>query len=182
MDTLLDRETELDLQELPAVDPVLRTQLTRFVALFAIVVGSLSVLGGILGAAYTWGEAVDQAITTPGDAAIAETPVRGPFTMWAQQDIITQHQLERTDGLYYAQMDRTVQAVDDDGAPMFDEAGDPVMVANAARLSWLDATALTTVLSLGILAYAFSAFAALIGLVLIGVGIVLRVQVMQRTA
>lgn len=47
-------------------------------------------------------------ITTPGDAAIAETPVRGPFTMWAQADIITQHQLDRTERLYYAQMDRMV--------------------------------------------------------------------------
>ena len=76
-----------------------RNRMFAVVALVAIVVGLGSVLGGLGGMIYTWQNAAVENITTPADAVIAETPVRGPFTMWAQADIITTHQLNRTDGL-----------------------------------------------------------------------------------
>jgi hypothetical protein len=72
------------------------------------VVGIGSILGGLGGAIYTYQSAAVENITTPDDAVIAEVPVRGPLTMWAQSDIITHHQLDRTEGLRYAEMDRMV--------------------------------------------------------------------------
>jgi hypothetical protein len=128
--------------------------------------------GGIFGAWYTWDQAVAQNVVTPDDAAIPNTPVRGPFTMWAQADIITHHQLGNTDGLYYAEMDRTVPDVDENGAAVLDENGDVVMVPNEVRASWLNATTLTTALSLGIVSYALAAFAFVTGLTLVAVGFV----------
>ena len=44
------------------------------------------------------------------------------------------------------------------------------MVANAARASWITATALTTALNLGILAYVLSAFAIVMGVTLVATG------------
>jgi hypothetical protein len=140
--------------------------------ILAMTVGFGSIAGGVFGAWYTWDQAAVQNIVTPDDAAIAETPVRGPFTMWAQADIITHHQLDRTDGLYYAEMDRMVPAIDEAGEPVLDENGEAVMVPNEARASWFDATTLTTALSLGIVSYALATFAMVIGLTLVVVGYV----------
>jgi hypothetical protein len=141
-------------------------------AILAMAVGVGATAGGIFGAWYTWDQAVAQDVVTPDDAAIPETPVRGPFTMWAQADIITQHQLEGTDGLYYAQMDREVPEIDENGEAVLDENGEAVMVPNEARSSWLNATTLTTALSLGVLSYALATFAIVVGLTLIVVGYV----------
>jgi hypothetical protein len=148
-----------------------RTGTSRLVlvaGIVALVVGIGSVAGGVFGVWFTWDQAAAQNVVTPDDAAIAETAVRGPFTMWAQSDIITHHQLDSTGGLYYAEMDREVPAVDETtGEVLVDEAtGEPVMVPNEARASWLTATTLTTALSVGILSYAVSAFAIVTGLAL----------------
>lgn len=140
--------------------------------ILAMAVGIGAMAGGVFGAWYTWDQAVAQDIVTPDDAAIAETPVRGPFTMWAQADIINEHQLIRTDGLYFSQMDRLVPTVDESGNVVVDEAGEAVMVPNEARNSWFNATALTTALSLGIVSYALAAFAFVTGLTLVVVGYV----------
>ena len=146
------------------------SRLLLFAGIMAIVVGVGSVGGGIFGAWYTYDQAVAQNVVTPDDAVIPETPVRGPFTMWAQSDIITHHQLDNTGGLYYAEMDREVPQVDENGAAVLDENGEAVMVPNEARASWINATALTTVLGLGIVSYALAAFAFAVGLTLIVVG------------
>jgi hypothetical protein len=148
------------------------------VAWFAIVVGVFSILGGIFGATYTFQQAAVENITTPDDAVIAEAPVRGPLTMWAQSDIITQHQLNRTEGLRYAEMPGQIPQVDPEtGETIIGEDGEPVMGPNADRMSWINATALTTVLGLGIISYAFSAFAMVVGLALLGLGwVVLKLR------
>ena len=140
--------------------------------ILALVVGFGAMAGGMVGAWYTWDQAVAQEIVTPDDAAIPETAVRGPFTMWAQADIITHHQLENTDGLYYAQMDRMIPQIDENGEVVLDDAGEIVMIPNAARASWLNATTLTTALSMGVMAYALAAFAFVIGLTLAATGYV----------
>ncbi|HEU4895674.1 MAG TPA: hypothetical protein VFT85_07530 [Acidimicrobiia bacterium] len=140
--------------------------------ILAITVGFGAMAGGIFGAWYTWDQAVAQDVVTPDDAAIPETPVRGPFTMWAQADIITHHQLDNTEGLYYSQMDRMIPAVDENGEAVLDENGEAEMVPNEARASWINATALTTALNLGIMSYALSAFAFVTGLTLAVVGYV----------
>lgn len=150
-----------------------RNSLVLLIAgILAMAVGFGAMAGGVFGAWYTWDQAATQDIVTPDDAAIPETPVRGPFTMWAQADIITHHQLDRTDGLYYAQMDRLIPAVDEAGNIVVDENGETVMVPNELRASWLDATALTTALSVGIISYAMAAFAFFTGLTLVAVGFV----------
>lgn len=158
---------------LPEVDvPHKKSFVLLATAILALVVGFGAMAGGIFGAWYTWDQAAAQNVVTPDDAAIPETPVRGPFTMWAQADIITHHQLENTDGLYYAEMDRTVPQVDENGEVVLDENGEAVMVPNEARASWLNATTLTTALSLGIVSYALAVFAFVTGLTLVAVGFV----------
>jgi hypothetical protein len=149
-----------------------RSLVLLIAGILALTVGFGSMAGGVFGAWYIWDQAAAQDVTTPDDAAIPEADVRGPFTMWAQADIITHHQLNRTDGLYYAQMDRLVLQVDEAGEAVLDENGEPVMVPNEARASWFDATTLTTALSLGIVSYALSAFAFFVGLTLIFSGLV----------
>ncbi len=152
-------------------------RLFAVVAILAIVVGLGSVLGGLGGMVYTWQNAAVENITTPSDAVIAEAPVRGPLTMWAQADIITKHQLNRTDGLRYAEMPRQIPQLDEAGNPVIGEDGNPVLVNNTARLSWLDATALTTVLNMGLMAYMLSLFAIVMGATVAGLGwVVLRLS------
>ena len=141
-----------------------------FAAILTLAVGFGSMAGGIFGAWFTWDQAVAQDVVTPDDAAIPESPVRGPFTMWAQADIITHHQLDRTEGLYYSEMDREIPAVDENGEAILDENGEQMMVPNEARASWIDATTLTTALSLGIVSYAWAAVAFVTGLTLLAVG------------
>lgn len=138
--------------------------------IMAMVVGVGSFAGGAFGAWYTHDQAVAQNVVTPDDASIPETAVRGPFTMWAQSDIITHHQLENTGGLYYAEMDRVVPELDESGQPVLGDDGEVVMVPNEARASWMNATVLTTALGLGIISYALSAFAILAGLTLVVAG------------
>lgn len=140
--------------------------------ILALAVGFGSMAGGIFGAWYTWDQAVAQDVTTPDDAAIPEAEVRGPFTMWAQADIITHHQLDRTEGLYYSQMERFVPVVDANGEVVLDDNGEAEMIPNEARASWFDAITLTTALSLGIVSYALSAFAFVVGLTLVFSGYV----------
>jgi hypothetical protein len=153
------------------------SRLFAVVAILAIVVGLGSVLGGLGGMVYTWQNAAVENINTPADAVIAETPVRGPFTMWAQADIITKHQLDRTDGLRYAEMPGRIPQLDADGQPVIGEDGQPVLVANPARASWITATSLTTVLNMGIMAYMLSLFAIVMGATVAGLGwVVLRLS------
>ena len=176
--TLTAPAEELEVSSVPSLKLSLGRQKSfAVVAVVAMVVGIGAVLGGIGGAAYTWNQAAVQDVTTPDDARFAEVPVRGPLSMWAQSDIITHHQLDRTEGLYYSQMEREVPAVDEAGEPVLDENGEPVMVPNEARASWLDATTLTTSLNMGIMAYALSAFAIVVGLTLTALGwVVLRLR------
>lgn len=166
--TAIDRERLIT----PEVAAPRKSLVLLTAGILALVVGFGSVAGGIIGAWYTWDQAVAQDVVTPDDAVFAETPVRGPFTMWAQSDIITHHQLDSTEGLYYAQMPRTIPQVDESGEAVVDENGEQVMVPNEARASWMNATTLTTALGLGIVAYALSAFAMVIGLTLIVTGYV----------
>ena len=141
--------------------------LVTWVAILSMVVGFGAILGGLGGAWFTYDQAAAQNITTPDDAPIASTPVRGPFTMWSQANIITHHQLSRTGDLYYAEMDRMVPQLDEAGQPVLDEAGEAVMVPNEARASWLDATTLTTSLYAGIAAYALAFLAIAFGILFV---------------
>ncbi len=145
---------------------VARRRLLAIVGILSLIVGIGLLAGGVFGAVYTWNQAAAENITTPDDAVFPEVPVRGPFSMYAQSAIITHHQLDSTEGLRYAEMPRQVPQVDESGNPVLDEAGQPLMIPNAARASWINATALTTALNLGLMAYALAAFAMVVGITL----------------
>lgn len=147
-----------------------RRRLLAIVGILSLVVGIFSFAGGVFGAVYTWNQAVAENITTPDDAVFPEVPVRGPLSMYAQSAIITDHQLDNTGGLRYAEMPRQVPQLDDAGVPVLDDAGEQVMIPNAARASWINATALTTALNLGLMAYVLAAFAIVIGITLTATG------------
>ena len=141
----------------------------------AVIVGIIFVGGGAWGIMYTYSNVARENITTPDDATIASTPVRGPFTLKAQADIIRFHVLSMTEGKTYAEMPRQIQKLDSGGKPILGEDGKPVMVANTARDTWITATTLITALNLGIFAYAFSAAVLLLGLFIVLTGVIFYV-------
>ncbi len=95
--------------------------------------------------------------------------------------IMREHQLERTDGLTYAEMGRFASASDpgdpkgtsDEAAALMDEEGQPV--ANGARQSWVTAVAITTALNTSYMAEQLSIFGLVVGvaLLLTGIGLVI---------
>ena len=125
-------------------------KLLRISSLLAVLVGIIMVVGGIWAICFTYQNIAQEKIVTPDDASIPSTPVRGPFTLKSQADIIRNHVLETTKGLSYAEMPRT-----DENRPL-----------------WITATTLTTALNLGIITYLFSALVLLFGLVSIWNGII----------
>ncbi|KKQ35413.1 MAG: hypothetical protein US50_C0015G0005 [Candidatus Nomurabacteria bacterium GW2011_GWB1_37_5] len=146
-------------------------KILKISSLLAIVAGIILVAGGIWGIYFTYKNVSQEKIVTPADASIPEQPVRGPFTLKAQADIIRQHALGTTSGKTYAEMPRQIQKLDDKGNPILDSGGKEVMTPNTARDIWITATTLTTALNLGILTYAFSGFIILLGLISIWTGI-----------
>lgn len=95
--------------------------------------------------------------------------------------IMREHQLERTEGLTYAQMGRYIAADDpesakgtsDEEAALKDEEGNPI--SNPARQSWVTAVAITTALNTSYMAEQLSIFGMVVGvaLLLTGVGLVI---------
>jgi hypothetical protein len=105
--------------------------------------------------------------------------------------IMREHQLERTEGLTYAQMGRFVSADDPDDpagtsdqeAALKDEEGNPV--SNPARQSWVTAVAITTALNTSYMAEQLSIFGIVVGIALLltGIGLViLAFAVFRRPA
>jgi hypothetical protein len=95
--------------------------------------------------------------------------------------IMRTHQLERTEGLAYAEMGRYQSAAapddpagtSDEEAALKDESGQPV--SNGARQSWVTAVAITTALNTSYMAEQLSIFGIVVGvaLLLTGVGLVI---------
>lgn len=125
-------------------------KILKISAVVAILAGIILVIGGIWGIYFTYKNIAQEKIVTPADASLSEKPVRGPFTLKAQADIIRKHVLETTGGKTYAEMSRE----------------------DANRNLWVTATTLTTALNLGILTYVFSALIVLFGCVSIWTGLV----------
>ena len=138
----------------------------------ALVLGIGALAVGIFGISYTYSRAAEEKVVTPADASIPNKPVRGPFTMIAQANIIREHTFHSTGGMTYAEMPREIQATDDDGNPLADESGEPLMIPNGTRDIWVTSTTLQTALQLGALAYALSVFALLYGFTSVTTGVV----------
>ena len=141
-------------------------------SLLAIVVGTVLIGGGIWGLTFTYKNVARENITTPDDASIPGVPVRGPFTLKAQADIIRVHTLRMTGGKTFSEMPRQIPKLDETGKQILDEEGKAVMTANTARDIWITATTLITALNLGIFAYAFAGLTLLFGLFSILTGVI----------
>ena len=125
-------------------------KLLKISSWLAIVAGMLMIVGGVWAICFTYRNITQEKIVTPADPSIPHTPVRGPFTLKSQADIIRHHVLKTTDGRTYAEMSRT-----DENRPL-----------------WVTATTLTTALNLGIITYVFSGFILLFGLISVWTGVV----------
>ncbi len=96
-------------------------------------------------------------------------------------NVMREHQLERTEGLTYAQMGRFIAAdnpddpagTSDEEAALKDEEGNAI--SNPARQSWVTAVAITTALNTSYMAEQLSIFGMVVGvaLLLTGVGLVI---------
>ena len=138
----------------------------------ATIAGIILITGGAWGIFFTYTNVAQESITTPQDANLPNKPVRGPFTLKAQADIIKKHTLRMTDGKTFAEMPRQIPKLDEMGQLIMDQDGKPAMVPNALRDTWITATALVTALHLGILTYVFSGIVLLFGFISLWTGIV----------
>jgi hypothetical protein len=142
---------------------------TSFLAMFA---GGVMVVVGAWGICFTYQNVSKENIVTPSDASIPGKHVRGPMSLKSQADVVRKHTLEMSGGLTYAEMPRQVQKKDEWGNPVFNDFGEPVMVENEARNTWVTATAITTALNLGIVTYMLSGLVLFLGLVSMWTGYV----------
>jgi hypothetical protein len=134
----------------------------------ARIIGFLGILAGIvliLGGGVVWGMVSSQLaaekITVSEDAAfLAGAEVKGPFTAFAQADIINHHALEASEGKTYAEL----------------EQDDPVR-ATMMNASFLRASLFTSVVSFGVAAFAIG-----LGLIIGAMGWVLTALVPRRVA
>jgi hypothetical protein len=118
--------------------------------------GVIVMLGGVIllaAGAFTWfvvrDQLSDEKITVSEDADhFGGDKVDGPFTAYAQADIINEHALDESDGLTYAQLER-----------------DDPRRETAVTASFLRASLYTSVVAFGVAAFAFG-----IGLLLIIIG------------
>lgn len=111
----------------------------RMLGLVVLIAGAIMSLAGIA----TWftvqSQLAAENITVADDASfLAGDEVNGPFSAWAQADIINQHALESSGGETYATLDRE----------------DPVRETMMSA-SFLRASLFTSVVSFGVAAMAF---------------------------
>lgn len=124
----------------------------RVVGIILAVLGVVFLVAGVATYATVSSTLADQHITVSDDAAhFAGKEVKGPFTAYAQADIINQHALEIGGGKTYAELPQ-----DDPNRPT---------VMNA---SFLQASLFTSVVAFGV-----AAFVAVMGVVLMLLGWVL---------
>jgi hypothetical protein len=143
--------------EAPAVEPAggpsdRSVSRVRWIGIAVIVAGAIFSIAGV----FTWfvvrTQLEDENITVSDDAdRFAGDPVDGPFTAYAEADVIEEHALEASEGLTYAELDRE------------DPRRETVMTA-----SFLRSSLFTSVVAFGV---AFMSFG--LGLVLILIGLAL---------
>ena len=111
----------------------------------------------------------------------AEKPLQTGAQARAFAQVLHEHALEGSDGLAYAQMGRFISAADpesaagtsDEAAALKDENGNPV--SNAARNTWVTATALSTALNVSYMAEQMALFGIVVGIALLlsGIGFII---------
>jgi hypothetical protein len=124
----------------------------------------------------TFGSADDPAVAKHASQWAEEQVTTGEQAR-AFAQVMREHALEGSGGLTYAQMGRFLAADDpknpagtsDEAAALKDEAGNPV--PNAARNTWVTATALTTALNVSYMAEQVALFGIVVGIALLLAGI-----------
>jgi hypothetical protein len=124
----------------------------------------------------TFGAADDPAVAKYA-SEWAEEPLETGTQARAFAQVMHEHALEGSGGLTYAQMGRFVSADDpedpagtsDEAAALKDEEGNPV--PNAARNTWVTATALSTALNMSYMAEQLALFGIVVGVALLLSGI-----------
>ncbi|ROR73866.1 aromatic ring-opening dioxygenase LigA [Bogoriella caseilytica] len=138
------------------------------VGIGSLVLGLLFVLGGI----GTWimvsSQLSEENITVAGDAPfLAGSDVNGPFSAYAQAEVIQQHALAGSEGTYAelgAMVNEARDAGDEDRAEELQAQRDTMMNA-----SFLRASLFTSVLAFGV-----SAMVIGLGVLLVLIGLVIR--------
>ncbi|QDB80159.1 aromatic ring-opening dioxygenase LigA [Georgenia sp. 311] len=126
------------------------TGIARLAGIIAIVAGIIFIVAG----GVTWGMVTSQLkaenITVPDDAAfLAGAEVQGPFSAFAQADIINTHALAGTEGRTYAELGTAMREFEP-GSPEHTELQEQrTSVMNA---SFLRASLFTSVVSYGVAA------------------------------
>lgn len=124
------------------------TGIAKLAGMLSLIAGIIFVIAG----GVTWGMVTSQLkaenITVPGDAAfLAGAEVKGPFSAFAQADIINTHALAGTEGRTYAELGAAQSQVEP-GSPEHDElTAQRNSVMNA---SFLRASLFTSVVSYGV--------------------------------
>ncbi len=125
---------------------------TKIVGVISLIAGILLIIGG----AVTYGAVSQQLaaekIVVPGDAAfLAGDDVNGPFSAYAQADIINKHALNISEGKTYAELGELAGEAEAAGneelATQYNSQRDTVMNA-----SFLRASLFTSVLAFGVAA------------------------------
>jgi hypothetical protein len=121
----------------------------RTLGIIVVVAGVILIVAGV----FTWfvvrGQLADEKIVVSDDAdQFAGQEVNGPFTAYAQANVIQKHALESTDGLTYAELPR-----------------DSELRQTAMTASFLRASLFTSIVAFGV-----AAMAAGLGLVMILIG------------
>lgn len=145
-------------------------------AIYMGVDGRTTVRDSIKQEQITFGSADDPAVAKYASQWAEEQVTTGEQAR-AFAQVMRMHALEGSDGLTYAQMGRFVAAADpdnpagtsDEAAALKDEAGNPV--PNAARNTWVTATALTTALNVSYMAEQVALFGIVVGTALLLAGI-----------
>jgi hypothetical protein len=137
------------------------TGLLRVLAIILIIGGVILSVAGVITWVVVTNQLSDEQIVVSDDAKrFAGEDVNGPFTAYAQAEVIQKHALEETDGQTYAQLEQD------------DPRRDTVMTA-----SFLRASLFTSVVSFGVAAFAFG-----MGILMIIVGWALLVVHRALTA
>lgn len=124
----------------------------RLASIVSIVVGAVMVVAGIVTYVVVSNTLADQKITTSEDACLPNKQVKGPFTAYCQAKVIDKHTKKITGGKTYAEL-----------------AQDDPNRQTAMTSSFLQASLFTSVVAFGV---AF--MAAVLGIVLVLIGLALR--------
>lgn len=144
---------------------------TKLVGIISIIAGIVLAIAGIGTYAMVSSQLAEENITVPGDAAfLAGAKVTGPFSAFAQADIINKHALAGSDGNTYAELGNLASEAKEAGNTELEQQyrDQRVTLQNA---SFLRASLFTSVVAFGVaaLVIGLGVMFALIGWALLAV-------------